>query len=223
RVHVLNPKDWAHAAGTDFWLVCGSADMVATGSDDLAAFGWAATGFTFLGGIEADLLSTSDIGIMGGFNFDTASDLLDSPSVFGDYIHGQMVKSITGIAPTTLNMECYARFAANNDETASGFGFIQDGGSPVIEADALAFIHTNGTNFKIRSSGVTDSGAIDDTNVHLWKITMTAGGSVEWFIDGTTQGTLTLLNDQFPCSFGMGTVSGGNNDPVVNWVHIWYA
>ena len=221
RLHVFDPRDWGHGAGTDFWLFCGNSDMLPGGGEDLATEGWAASGFSHAVGSGADLLSSSGLGTTGGFNFDAAGDLLDSPSIFGDYVHGLMAGQILGHFPTSLNMECYARFAANNNETASGFGFIQDGGSPPTAADALAFIHTDGTDFALRSSGATDTGDTDDTTAHQFKITL-SGTTAEWFIDGTSQGTIALLEDQFPVSWGASTVSGGANDPVIAFVHIWY-
>ncbi|KKL57776.1 hypothetical protein LCGC14_2232060, partial [marine sediment metagenome] len=172
RVHVYSPQLWANTVATDYWAFFNDADQVAGGGDDLAGHGWpVATGYGITGGAGADLLSSSDIGSSPGFFFDTAGDALDSPSIFGDFSHGRMTQALLGAFPTTLNMECYARFVATNNETATGFGFIQDGGTPLTTADHLAYIFTDGTNFGLRSSGDSDAGATDDTDAHLWKIT----------------------------------------------------
>ena len=225
RVHVYSPQLWGNTLATDYWAFFNDADQVAGGGDDLGGHGWpVATGYGITGGAGADLLSSSDIGSSPGFFFDTAGDALDSPAMFGDFSHGRMVQELLGYFPTKLTMDCYARFVANNNETATGFGFIQDGGTPLTIADHLAYIFTDGTNFGLREGEgpTSDAGATDDTDAHLWRIILT-GTTAEWFIDGTSQGTITLLGDQFPVSFGIATLaSTGANDPVVAWVHIFY-
>jgi hypothetical protein len=223
RKHILSPVEWAHSAGTDFWAFFANADMAAAGSADLANNGWTVTAATIVVGSGADLLTSSGIGVTGGIALPTEADLIDSPSMFGDFAHGRMVQEFLGYLPTRLHLELYARFGAStNDETATGFGFVQDVGSPITTTDHLAYIFSDGVNFGLRSSGATDAGAVDDTDSHLWKITL-SGTTAEWFIDGTSQGTIALLENQFPVSFGAGTkATDGANDPVISWVHIWY-
>lgn len=221
RVHVNRPQDWGAAAGTDFWANWGDLTMADGASADLVANGWVTTGFSHAVGSGADFLLSSDVGITGGLNFDTANDLLQSPFIFGDFAHGQMVAGILGYTPTTLNMECFARFAAGNNEEASGFGFLIAGASgAIVKADLAAFIAIDGTDFSLEDVNGADAGATKDTAPHLFRVSM-SGTTTEWFIDGTSQGTLTMGLDEWPACWGAGSVTA--NDPVISWVHIWYA
>lgn len=226
RVHALHPHEWAEAAATDFWANFGSVVGIpgnAIGDPDL--YGWLTTGYSHLVGSGADFLSASDVGTTGGVNLDAAGDYIVSPFIFGDYAHGQLVSSILGYDPTKLNMECYARFAANNDEEETGFGFVEAGSAqPFIKAGLMALITSDGTNFSLESGAAADAGSTDNTTAHLFKIVVTAGSTIEWFIDGTSQGTLALQTDLWPAAWGASTKAAtGANDPVISWVHIWYS
>lgn len=224
RVHVYSPWDWGHAAGSDFWLICNDVDMVPGGAVGLENYGWISAGFSYLAGTGADFLSSSDVGTTGGFNFDVAQDTLVSPFIFGDYAHLTMVEDILGYTPTTLNAEFYMRLAANNDEQASGAGFFEQGTvAPLTKAETMACIGSGGTNFEIHSGAAEDSGSTDDTSPHVFKITATSGSTFEWWIDGTSQGTLAIQDDLWPAAFGVGTQAAGTNDPVLSWAHVWYA
>ena len=151
RVHVKDPVQWSTSAGTDFWLIGGGADLIEAGANDLDQFGWETAGFEYTAGSDADFLSAADPGVTGGLDFATAEDFLISPFIFGDYAHGQMVKELLGYDPTSLNLEVYGRFAANADENASGFGWVEagGGGGVLADADLLAFIGIGATQFEL--------------------------------------------------------------------------
>lgn len=226
RVHALHPQDWAALPATDYWANWGDIKQIpADAIGDLDLYGWITTGFSHTVGSGADFMSSSDVGTTGGLNFDTHSDVILSPYIFGDYAHALLVGQILGYMPTSLNMECYARFAANADEAASGFGFLEAGSSPgpPADADLMAFISTDGTNFQLGGTGGTelDTGAVDDTAAHQWKI-QCKGTTAEWWIDGTSQGSISLQNDLWPVCWAAGTELNGTCDPVVSWVHLWY-
>ena len=225
RVHIMRPQDWGAGAGTDFWAFWGDLTMADAAASDLVANGWLTTGFSFLAGTGADFISgspTADIGTIGGLNFDTFNDSIVSPFIFGDFAHARMVQAITGALPTSLSMECYARFAASVDENETGIGFIEAGGSAVTVASQMAVISIGATTFELHSGAAEDAGATDDTDPHLFKIVCT-GTTAEWFIDGTSQGTIALQDDLWPVAWTAGTKNtDGLNDPVVQWVHIWY-
>jgi hypothetical protein len=126
--------------------------------------------------------------------------------------------------PTSLNMECYARFASGADENETGFGFLEAGvdANALVKGDLMAYISTGGTVFELHSGATEDAGSAEDTDPHQWKIKC-SGTTAEWFIDGTSQGTIALQDDLWPVAWGAGTkASSGENDPVINWVHIWY-
>jgi hypothetical protein len=109
------------------------------------------------------------------------------------------------------------------DEPTAGFGFIEAGGVVTDEANHLAIISSDGTNFQLAANGgagaLTDVGAAVDATWHYWDIVMTLGGSTEWFIDGTSQGSVALTADVFPTYFVTHVVT---NDILLGWVHIGY-
>ena len=223
RVHETFPQNWAEAAATDYWANWANiVSIPGNAIGDLDLYGWVTTGFSHTVGSAADFMSSSDQGTTGGLNFDAAGDLIHSPFIFGDWAHQQMVAGILGYEPTTLNMECVARFVAGNNEEATGFGFLIAGSSGThVKADLAAYITTDGTNFSLEDVSEADAGATEDTDPHLWRISI-SGTTAEWFIDGTSQGTTTLGLDEWPACWGAGTAAGGANDPVISWVHIWY-
>jgi hypothetical protein len=224
RIHITDPKLWGSNAGSDFWWNCNNADQIAAGSDDLVGHGWISTGGVYLAGSLADFGSSADVGTTGGFHMDTAGDTVASPQIFGDYLHMRMVQEILGYMPTTLNAEFYMRLSANNDEQASGAGFWEAGStSAFAKADCMAVVASGGTNFELHSGAAEDSGSADSTNATLFKITVTTGSTIEWWINGTSQGTLALQTDLWPAMFGVNTQAAGTNDPILNWAHVWYA
>ena len=227
RVHVTDPHLWAEAGGTDYWANFGNvAGIAADAIGDLDLYGWVTTGYGYLAGVDGSFLDSSGIGVIGGANFDVVSDHLISPFIFGSYAHGQVAKEILGHDPTTLTMECYARFAANADEEATGFGFSEQAAAvPQVKAGHMAFITSDGTNFSLESGAAAATSIdLDDTDPHLWKIVFTAGSAITWYIDGVLQtNTLALQTDLFPMAWGAATkATDGTNDPVISWVHIWY-
>lgn len=227
RRHV-GPSAWLSEPGTDFWLVGGSGDLVAasgaTNLTGLDSYGWTTTALSLTAGSAADFLSSSDKGTHTGIVIGAASDLLQSPVIFGDYMHGLLAGQILGYYPTVLNLEVYATFtvvATASDTT--GFGWVEDAGSGIVGADQLAYITSDGTNFLLRSGAASDTSiAVADTNPHLFRIKLTSA-SAEWFIDDVSQGTIALEADEFPVSFGAGALATtGANFFRVGWVHAFY-
>lgn len=229
RVHVMDARSWSTQMGTDYWAQFGVKSTIATagGSTEvLSEYGWITTSLveTAMTG-EGDFLSTSDFSIPAHVLTNASGDLLESPSLFGDGAGAEAAAAILGHSPTTLTCEFYGSFTAvTGTSNRSGFGLIQDGGSAATAADQLAWIYTDGTNFTLRSSGDSDVGAADDTDWHTWKIVVSNGSvtdAVEWFIDGTSQGTMDRIDDQWPVSFGMHAHT--TNRPGLAWVHISYS
>lgn len=227
RVHAYRPQDWGAAVATDYWANWGDLTMGDTAASDLVANGWLTSGFSQLAGSGADFISNSpiaDAGTTGGLNFATVSDYIISPFIFGDYAHALLAGQILGYMPTTLNMECYARFAAGADEEETGFGFLEAGtdANALVKADLMAYIAVDGTYFSLESGAAADAGSAKDTNPHQFKIKC-KGTTAEWRIDGTDQGSIALQADEWPVAWGAGTKAGsGTNDPVIAFVHIWY-
>ena len=225
RKHVLRPQDWGQSAGTDFWGFLGDDDILGVaGRPGLADFGWTTTALAVSqgGATDADFLTAADESANLGIQFNASGDLLQSPIIFGNYGHARMVQGLLGSLPTKLVLEAYAKLYVDSaNETTSGFGFIEDAGSPAVAADQLAYIYSDSANYKIRNgAGANDVGAAIDADWHLWRIEVTATG-IEWFIDGTSQGTIALETDEFPVSFGAHTFT--TNRLMFAWVHVYYA
>ncbi len=228
RVHIPEARLWSRSIGTDYWAKFGAGvvSAQATAGELLSDYGWTTTSLveTVATG-TGDFLSAADIGIPDHLLTDASADLLESPSIFGGSDAIDAVAAILGYAPTMLTCEWYGSFTAvTGTSNRSGFGLVQDGGAAGTAADQLAWIYTDGTNFTIRSSGDSDVGALDDTDWHTWKIVISSGSAtdaVEWFIDGTSQGTMNRLEDQWPVSFGMHALT--TNRPGIAWVHISYS
>jgi len=228
RHHLYTGEHWSSDCGTDFWLICAVSELTAAnaaGKHTLDTHGWTATAITEAGGAAGNFLSSTGDD-PSNWTFGDASDLLQSPTLFGSYGHALMVAEHLGYMPTELNMEVYAQFVdATGTETASGFGFVEGGGSIITANDALAVIYSDGINFRLRSgAAVTAAGAVDDTAWHLWRIKINASGC--WFyMDDTLQNAtlLALEAGEFPVSFGIGVQAAGTNFLKLAWVHIWYA
>ena len=226
RVHITNPRDWGSSIGTDYWASFGDLTLVEADSTDLDLHGWLEAGtWVYLKGTGADLLTSSDIGTSGGAHMDTADDSLTSPFIFGDYAHALAVSGMLGYIPDTLNCEVYGRFTLNNDEETSGFGFVKgDAATVFAKDDLLAYFATNGTDFTLENASAAADGSTDNTNAHQLRMVLQAGQAIDWYIDDTLQSnTLALLTDEFPVAFCIQAATGGTNDPVVEWVHIWYS
>ena len=233
RKHVRLASRWAYEAGTDYWLIPGPAISSAADTasqEQLAEWGWTATALTDTVGAGADFMSSSDRA-PNHILTNASSDLLSSPAIFGDYDHAWQAMKVAGQRkmPTDLILECMASFTvASNDDQGSGFGFVEDGGSPIVEADHLGFIASDGTNFQLAADGgsgvLTDAGAAVDTSWNLWKIRINlADQLIYWYINGTLQGSVAVTADEFPAKFGMGVEAGSTGNRIgLGIVHIYY-
>lgn len=226
RMHVTDPRLWSRSVGTDYWARFGvGATAADTAGALLSDFGWTTTGLAETAATgAADFLSSDTPGVEDHILTNSSGDLLQTPSMFGAYLGAQAPASIMGRDPTRLTAEWLGSFTAvTGTSNRSGFGFVEDGGTAGTAADELAWIYTDGTNFTIRSDADSDAGAADDTDWHIWKIVVKTGSAtdaVEWFIDGTSQGTIDRKTDEWPVSFGM--YAHTTNRPGIAWLHIFY-
>jgi len=225
--HHVPAHRWQSEAGTDFWYVVNHADpLTASGATNLSgldSFGWTATTLSLSSATGGDFLSSATVGTPTATVFGADTDLLQSPTIFGDYSHGLMAGQILGHYPTRLALEVYAAFTTHSaNETRTGFGLTEAGGTSGTAADAMAWIHTDATNFTIRSGADSDAGAADDANYHQFKIVVKVGttDAIEWFIDGTSQGTMDNQAALWPCSFG--AYASTTNRLALAWAHLWY-
>ena len=221
---------WGSEFGTDYVLhPAGSLLGATTALDAIVDAGWTTTAITLVRADGADFMASADVGIPAHILTNASGDLLQSPTLFGDYPHANMAwrmmnrdMRLAGV-PARLNMEVWAAFSvATANETTSGFGFIEDAGTPVTAGDHLAYIFSDGTNFLLRSGAATSSAGIAvDNTWRRWKITVTQAG-VAWYLDDVQQSTglLALEADEFPVSFAMHTLT--TNRVLLGQVHIWY-
>jgi hypothetical protein len=220
RVHVP-AHGWGHTPGTDFWFIPEGEQL--TSGELLSDRGWTVTSVSLVAGTGADFISSSDVGVPGHVLTNSGSDLIQSPAVFGDYYHAYQAGKFLGSTPSQLNVEFAAAFSVQSaNESNTGFGLLEAGGAITTVDSHMAIIHTNGSNFALRSGADSDTGASDDSDWHLWRITVTSS-NIEWFIDGTSQGTIDLQTDLWPVSFSAGVQGGGTNRVLLGQVHIWYS
>lgn len=223
RVHVTDPRAWAFAAGTDYWFMPSPNTALITGGTAgqvLSEYGWTTTALSFQGGDNADFLSAADYGSPNAVLLDASGDILLSPFIFGNYDHALMASQILGYMPTRLTLECRAAFttvSANENQTA--FGFLEGQGTASVQTNHLAAIYASAATFSIDSDSAVDNGAAKDQAAHLWKIVL-SGSTTEWFMDGVSQGSIPLKNDEFPVAFFAHTLT--TNRIELGWVHIYY-
>ncbi len=241
RRHVNAGSRWAHEIGTDYWLQPSSgfdqaaAASTATG-DELAENGWVATSLVNTAGGGADFMSSSDKGTPTHFLTDASADLLKSPVIFGDYSHARAAADIAG--KSDLPRFLIARFMGSMtvhsaDEPRSGWGFVEDGGTPATEADQMAWISSDGTNFQIgTNAGTPDNFATDDAAWHEFAIVLALAElrGYAWMDPtwktydnppiGSSDGSVALTADEFPVSFGFHALT--TNRPALGILHVYY-
>lgn len=214
RKHV-NQLEWGTGGATDFWFQAHSAVDSAGASTAvaaLAAYGWVATSVLYTNTLTADFISSLD-DTPPVYGANASGDILLSPIIFGSYAHALGASKTLGFVPTKLCAEWYGAFTtASANEAATYMGWKNSG--------LLMAVYSNGTNFLLSNQGgTTDTGAAIDTSYHTWKL-VTDATNTEWFIDGTSQGTVATSADQWPGGFGFTTST--TNRPQISWAHVWY-
>ena len=230
-------KDWNSGPALEYWYHAAEDSLGVTSEGNLlSAHGWTVTGtIAEVEGSGADFMTSADKGTPNSLSTDTAGDIVQSPTIFGDYVHGLQVCLLTNRLsktgapdlPRFLELLVYFAFDAGNDETASGVGFVEDGGSPAVANDHMAAFFIDGTSFKLRSGAAT-SGIIvaKDTAFHLGRILIDNINALAygWLDDfSATPVSIAIQADEWPVSFGWGThTSTGANDPKVNFARVRY-
>lgn len=209
---------WQSEAGTDYWIVAGNQDMFtasgATNISGLDSYGWVTTSLdAHTNTTTADFMSSAD-DTPPHILANASGDALSSPFIFGNYSHALLAGQILGHLPTKLTAEFYAAFTvASADETGTYMGFHSSGKSMSIYSDA--------TNFLLSSSGTEDAGIAVDNAYHQWRIVVDSSTSLcEWFVDGTSQGSIAVEADAWPMAFEC--VASTTNRFALSWAHIWY-
>lgn len=227
RVHVTSPHEWGVKAGTDFWILAAGAGLLtASGQNLITDGGWTATSLAVADGSAADFMSASDKGTPGEITTNAAADLLESPSIFGDYSHAKQASMIMGekSLPRYLVMDAHCRFSvASADELTTNIGFFEDGGSIVVSAETMAAIYSNSVNFCIQANAVEGEGSTAVDNAYHWfRIVMDKQAGYSYgYIDGTLISSVAITADEFPVGWGFG--NGTTNRIQLNQAHIFYA
>lgn len=240
RQHVRSGSRWAHEIGTDYWLQIGSAlDIFAAAStatgDELAENGWVATSLVNTAGSGADFGSSSDKGTPMHALTNASGDLLKSPVIFGTYDHMRAAADIAGmqVLPRFLIARFWGAMTVRSaDEPRSGWGFVEDGGSPATEADQAAWISDDSTNFQIGCNAGTPANLqAGDDSWHEFAIVLAvteqrAYGYVDptWRFGspplGAALNSVALVADEAPYSFGFHALT--TNRPALGLTHVYY-
>ena len=231
RVHVKGPM-WQNEPGTDFWMTPGptaAEAAAATTIEQLVEGGWTATALDAIEGSAADFMASADKGVPNHLKTDTTADLLESPALFGSYEHAWQAMRCAGLnsIPKKLVCEFWGAMSVHTtDEPLRGWGLIEDGGGVATEADQLAFISSDSTNFQLAADGgggaLTDAGAADDADWHLFTIEVALAPDLAyWYIDGVLQGSVAVTEDEWPAKFGFHALT--TNRPLLGTVHIYYS
>ncbi len=228
RHEVSEAGGWAAESGSDFFFEPDAAQLAGAGnSTALSDRGWTTTGLAFVAAsLDADFLSEADPGVPAHYEGLSAGDLIQSPAIFGDFQHAHQAGHHLGFDASTLTFEAFARFSVTSaDEEETCLGFCDATGSIIVISDAIAVIRTDGTNFILRSTADSSTGALDDEDLHLFRIVVSGGSAtdaIEWFIDGTSQGTIDRLPDVWPAAVGVGNLAAGTNRIQIGQFSVFY-
>lgn len=221
RYHVRDPYDWANEVGTDYWIAFQDEDLATRGgaSGWLAASGW--TTVSAASSYAGDFLSSSD---NDPYSVESKAHTspLTSPPIFGDYARALAAKQISGVLPTKLTVDIYARFTTHSaDEDALDYaaGSTHFGLKRPGAASGVAIV-TDGTNFRLTDGTNFDNGAAIDSAWHLFTIEITAS-TITWYMDGVSQGTLTTPADVWPMA--LSASHGTTNRFRLAWAHLYWS
>lgn len=222
---IQSPQFWAGSPGWEYWLGNPHADLVAVASatnpSGLDGWGWTCTTLSVVEGGTGDFMSSAD-NDPTYINLADAADVLSSPRIFGGYDSFLLAEHFLGAAPTKMCVEFYAAFAVNStNQTTTFIGMTAPATVDAAAAGSGGAIVSNGANFVLVSDTQSDAGAVVDTLYHKFRLEYTPGapGTLQWFIDDVSQGSVNLETDIWPLSF---KAIAQANDIRLCWLHIWY-
>lgn len=236
RVHVSN-RNWGDVPfATDFWFSAANVDVVTASTPSLLSDnGWVETAtVSVVNGSGADFFSSStgasDYGTPTHYLCNATTESLLSPIMFGSYDFSYWIRQQLGWTPTKLIAEFFGLMTtASNSEQATGFGFLDASATTApINSKEIAFIASDGTNFRGRTGALTaftgaSTGPVVDNVSHLWKIVIDGNLNITFFCDNTPFTTLQVCpTDLFPCQFAVGVQSGGSNVVGLGNTHVYY-
>lgn len=240
RKHVNAGARWAHEIGTDYWLQPSTAldqfgaASTATG-DELPENGWVATSLVNTAGSAATFGSSATPGVTPHALTNASADLLKSPVIFGNYAHMRAAADIAGMQalPRFLIARFWGSMSVHSaDEPRSGWGFVEDGGSPATEADQAAWISSDSASFQIGCNAGTPADMVaDDASWHEFAIVLSVLEQKAYgYVDPTWRfgsppisdalGSVSLIAAEAPYSFGFHALS--TNRPLLGLTHVYY-
>lgn len=227
RVHIVDPGMWGVQYGTDYWLSASGLQATA-GRTLITDGGWTATSTAPTVGSGADFMTKDDPGTPNHWLMDTGADLLNSPAIFGDYSHSHAAAVICGqrSLPRFLIADIYAAFTTvSADEDTTAIGFVEDGGSPVVAADHIAAVTSNGTGgvWNISANAAVAAGVTVVSATWNWfRIIMDKANALSYlYVNNVFQNSIAITADEAPYKFGAG--KGTTNTILLNQAHIFYA
>lgn len=190
-----------------------------------APAGWSATGSPTGGSSgSADFNSSSD-NAPYGFGLNTVASAQSyrfQTLLFGSYAHRMAAEKILGYTPTKLCFRVWADFAINSaNESNTGFGFVTTISATTTDGQKVAWIHTDGSNYILRENTNTDTGGADNGGFAEFVVKIDAT-NMEWFINGTSQGTLSTPADVWPVAWQVNGAASRTNTVQVSNLLVWY-
>ncbi len=210
----------------DFWGGVYGTDYIVSWANATAYGNWSYTGTPTLiaNAADGDLFSLTDHN-PAGLQIATvasAQSMRHNVLTFGSREHVKAAADILGYEPTLLCFRVLARFSVNSaNEDQTGFGLVATTAATTTNAQKVCWVSSDSANFKVRSNTNTDVGAAIDTAWHDWLFVLD-GANIEWFIDGTSQGTCTQQSDAYGAAFQVNGAAARTNVVQISTVHVWY-
>lgn len=233
--HTVRAQEWASRPALVYCIRGSALSQGASGNDLLSDLGWVTTSLLNADGSGADLpdggWSTLDWGTPGTIGTNATNDKFQSPAIFADPMGFNTAMRLLGSQrpPNKFVAEWWGAFTTDSaNETTSGFGLVEAGGSAGTANDRFAWISSNSANLIIGSGAAAGSavGPAVAQQLLCHRIVLNrADQTLTWFTstDGITftqRATLAIETDLLPVSFGM--FMGATNSPQLYGDALFY-
>ncbi len=240
--HTVPQFEWTRRGGIVYTYKSGVGAHAGPTGATLGDLGWTTTSLVLANGTGADVpdasWSTLDWGTPGNTLTDASTDLLQSPAIFADPMGFWEAGKLLGSTKPPLKFvaEFWGALTVDSaNETRSGFGLVEAGGTAGTAADTLAWIYSDGTNLRLEN-GAADTPTFgtliavsQQLLLHRLVITRSdsaqASQTIQWFTspDGITftlRASVKQETDLLPCSFGM--YANTTNRPAIYGTAFFY-
>ncbi|OGT54344.1 MAG: hypothetical protein A3E01_15375 [Gammaproteobacteria bacterium RIFCSPHIGHO2_12_FULL_63_22] len=216
------PQEWSMRPAATYAIkfAVGGPSLTSGDAHELADYGFTTTTLGLTGGSGADVpdagWSTLDWGTPGKLAGGDTTDLFQSPAIFADpmgFYEAAKCLNISGAQPPKQFVAEWwgALTTASADESTSGFGLVEAGGTAGTAANRFAWIKSDGTNLLLASGAaaatVVNALAVVTTMLLHRIVIDRVLQRVDWYTstDGITfthRAYLALEADELPVSFG---------------------